>query len=392
MSGIIYLDENQQETGIEHFLPSLQDRGIDTVRLKELINRFDFTGAPIISKNSFEKGKAKFDRGVQSFLDESSLETEEGHCLRGRQYYLDVILGSSQEVINAVIVHTSRLEELIPITEFSDLTLDESLLALSLLDHKRHFSLIALTTLYEHMLNNPEFPVEVYNKHVRIAKQDIWNYYSFLLKGSVPTLLEPDEGVMVLSDLDLPKDTERDSGASKLVFREMDHAGQLVLYAGNLLRYDGEQKIDAVVNPLFGAVEIGYALQSIFDILGSDKIGDVYFIKYSLHREEHPVEEVREIREYVAKQLVERLQDLKGKRIFIIDDMYNRGTTLMNLRDFFRRYSQNTSMATVEVNYTYHKGRGDLDKCLSPRELMIPPIADWRYVREIEREIQARLK
>ena len=41
-------------------------------------------------------------------------------------------------------------------------------------------------------------------------------------------------------------------------------------------------------------------------------------------------------------------------------------------------------ISSVEINYQFQKSRGTLDNVLSPSQLFVPPIADWRYVREIE--------
>lgn len=390
MARIVYLDEEQGEVDIAHFLVSLQERGLDRQRLEKLIAELDFTGAPIIPARTFDAARESFDDGVQDFLDELVIKTGEGYCLRGRKYYLDVAAKEPAQVIEAVIRDTLRLQDLIKGFDFSDLSLDQASLALSLLDHKKHFSIIALTALYAHMLNDPDFPLDIYESFSRAAKHDINNYYSFLLEGIKPNPAHIDACELeVLKTLGFPKDTERESAASKLVLREMDHPGQIVLYAGNLLRWDGEQRIDAVVNPLFGAVEIGYALQSVLGALGIDKIVDVYFVRYSLHREGHDAIECNA--GHVPEQLTARMQDLAGRRIFIIDDMYNRGTTLTNLRDFFRQYSNDVFMGAVEMNHAYHEKRGSLGECLSPSELAVPPVAEWRYVKEIERIILSRV-
>ncbi len=392
MNQILYLDENQKETSCDVFLTPYEGEGIDVKRLKKLMRFFDFTGAPIVSSDSFNDLIQRFPSDARRYLEDSVLVTEEGICLRGRNYYLDIQLGNPRKVIEAVTRDIPILEDLISTLGASDLMLEDNILALTLLDYKRHFSLIALAALYEHMLNHSDFPVEAYERHLKVAEQDITNYYALLLGVRKPEVLALSQNSLsVLRDLEYPKQTERDSGASKLVFREMDHPGQLLLFAGNLLRWDGEQKIGVVVNPLFGAIEVGYALRAITEAIGVRKIDNVYFIKYSLHREGHAEIENGETQGHFPDQLKEELRNIGGRRVVIIDDMYNIGTTLRILRELFRRYSANLAVATVEMNYTYHRQKGDLERCLNPSELLVPPISDWRYVRNIERKIKNRL-
>jgi hypothetical protein len=193
MNRIRYLDENQREIDGEVFLSPIRQRVADPLRLNKLIHAFDFTGAPFVSQGAFNKTKIRFHKDVQNYLDVIVLQDQKRCYLRGRKYYLDVMIGDSKKLINTVVENILVLQELIQKIDYSALSLEEMILVLSLLDHKKHFSLIVLAGLYNHMLYDSDFPVTVYDKYEKVTKQDIENYYSFLLNGDLPELFKLDE-------------------------------------------------------------------------------------------------------------------------------------------------------------------------------------------------------
>lgn len=391
---IIYIDENGNKCEKSIFLDSFKERGIDTEKILQLINKFDYCGGFHLSEKEYLKTLQKLPREARIFL-ENATNTNEGVCyLRGDEYYLNIIFEDDIEMVrHKLIENTKKLQNLMPALEFrSNISLEEKILHSSLLDHKKHYSLAFLIGLYNHMLTDPDFDIETYKRFRDVCERDIDNYYRFLLAEKSPEIIDlNDEELNHSIYINPPKDTLEESGARRLIFREMDHPGQLILYSGNLFKKDGEKKVDVVVNPLAGAIEIGCGLKSIFNSLGIEKIDNIYFIWYSSKAKGHykPIT-TQSLKEYVPKKLIEEFENMKNKRIFLIDDNAFSGKSIRNIKDFLiQNYSSDVNLAVIEMAIIAARKRKEKGfPFLDLNELAVPVISNWRYINRVEEEVK----
>jgi len=179
-------------------------------------------------------------------------------------------------------------------------------------------------------------------------------------KPKLPTLAQP----------------KGESSARKMIIREMDHPMQILLFAGQILDQDKSGPIDFVVNPLSGALEIGYAIKSIYDMLEFRKVEDILLVKYSSYEEGDIVQSSLE--PFMPFQLQSDLDRINEKRILIIDDNAFSGETLMDLREMCFHYTTRVGIAAIEK-------RMDIDResIIKYEDLDIKPISKLRYIDRV---------
>lgn len=287
---ISYVNENGNRCEKSVFLSSFKERGINIEKILQLINKLDYCGGFQLSEEEYLGAMQKLPKEARTFLCNMVNINNGIAYLRGNEYYLNITLKNDVNLVkNKLIENTKELQDLISNLKLEpNPSLEQKILYSSLLDHKKHYSIVFLICLYNHMLTDPDFDLEIYKNFRDVCNRDINNYYRFLLTEISPEIINLSDGELEhLSYINLPEDTLRESGARRIIFREMDHPGQLILYSGNLLRKDGNNKIDIVVNPLTGAAEIGYGLRSIFSSLGIEKIDNIFFIWYSSKAKGH---------------------------------------------------------------------------------------------------------
>jgi hypoxanthine phosphoribosyltransferase len=171
---------------------------------------------------------------------------------------------------------------------------------------------------------------------------------------------------------------EGESTARKIIIREMDHPIQILFFAGHLLNEDEAIPIDFIVNTLSGATEIGYALKSIYSLLGINKIKDVFLLKFSKYGEADKPQPTLE--SFVPKQLVSELCFLRNKRLLIVDDNTFSGYTLYELKKMCEYYSDFVGIAAIERRTDITISEKQI---IEWADLNITPISKLRYIGKV---------
>ncbi|MFG0252521.1 MAG: hypothetical protein ACF8NJ_06570 [Phycisphaerales bacterium JB038] len=250
----------------------------------------------------------------------------------------------------------------------------EQAVVASLLDHQKHYAMSMLFGAYNALLvyerasraavakggDSGSVPAPIDNEllgeYQNFCDAAISNYYGFVLRDQSPEIAIPSNRVIEsFAGVTLPRRTPTGagSGPKKLVFRDFDHPGHLILYAANLLRVDGkENAFDCVINPLFGAIEIGFALRAIYGFLGLNKIRDVELIRFSRDDENeslmlHQHELTHFLPTFLEDDFLERVR--AAKRVLMIDDGVASGLTIAVLRWYFEsRLGRDVLISAVE--------------------------------------------
>jgi len=383
---IIYLQD------LEELVSSLNNKNIEKT-IFNLINFFDYAGGIVLPSSRFKNHVKMFSPKIQNMLETFINTKEDKTHLRSKEYYLNFSCNNEinkvrqkiPEKLNEIYDSLEHLESKIDLSNF-----ETRLLLAALYDHKKHYSMSIFNSYYLSLVKGDKIDLKNFESVEEICIQDIVDFYKLVLKGeAVKPQRHTKESLDFFSkELRMPEPTlpsvSKPLGeptARKIIIREMDHPIQIILFGGQLLREDGTKKIDFVVNPLSGALEIGYALKSIYELLGIDKIGEILLIKYSKYGEGDEIKE--NIEPFVPENKKRKLQQFKGRRILIIDDNTFTGNTLYELKEMCKSYSNNVGISAIER-------RTDIDekRKIEYEELDIKPISKLRYIEKVMRYIQ----
>lgn len=362
----------------------LGDIADELLRAKEY---FDYAGGVCLPKNIFDERSKLFPQAILTALKDLSNEKRGNAYLRSKKYYLNFIYEDNVEKIrerllenlSEVIEHINILSELELPSE-----LESKLMVTSILDLKKHYSMCVLNAFFTHMLKE-HLDIQIYESAKESCIKDISNFYQFLFTGNLGEQGKPSEDILTTfkNALLVPSPTPPtiyaplgESSATKMIIREMDHPMQIIFFAGSLLNQDMGGTIDFVVNPLSGALEIGYALKAIYTVLGVDKIDDVLLIKYSHYGEDNGIQS--SLTPFVPPQLINEVNKIKNRRVLIIDDNTFSGETLYNLKEICSLYTPKVGIASIErrtdIKEPQKIGFEDLD---------IKPISKLRYIGRV---------
>jgi len=399
---IAYIDSAGNKVDKRVFLEPLRTEIEDISHIERLVNAYDYTGTISLPIANYETLINHFPNCIKSFIADSTNLNGGRAYLRGRNYYLHIVENNDKERVFERLLKGLCLlqEQLENMPDSNSLTDEELFVASSVLDHRKHYSMAVLNLFFENAIKHPENQYlnrDNYKNFKDITISSIEDYYSFMLrsenhKSKKQTFKECD--MELVKRMELPKDSVKEeteeaiSGASKIIVREMDHPAQIILYAGNMLKHDGKCPIDITVNPLKGATEIGYGLKSVFDNLNIYKIQNIILLKYSHYDNNEP--DTKDIANYMPQFLLPDLQQLRNKRVFIIDDNGWSGLSLRRIREMLSQYSDDINLAVIERAVdSIQKLREAGKPYLRPEELAIPAIAKLRHVDAINRELIA---
>jgi adenine/guanine phosphoribosyltransferase-like PRPP-binding protein len=389
---ITYLDRNGKKVELDYFFDNLSTFKVNSKRVEGLIKRMDYTGNICLTKEEYSRSKYFFDANHQKMLDGLVVMHNERVYLRGNAYHLHISIGDNVEKIRTQILDNlaeiSNLELKLQ-NAGSGMDLPCSALCSSFLDHLKHYAMCMTFGVYNAMLTDKSIPKEEFDNLCSFCNEAIHNYYSFMLGyDSLRFANVPNDSVAIFKQIELPKDTpdSRQAGSKKLVFRDLDHPGQIMLYAISTIRHDKKkQEIDVVINPLFGSIEVGYALRSICELMDVPKIKGVHFIRYSRYGERHPLDITREpLQKFVPECLVRDFEDAVSNprsRVVLIDDALFKGQTVSALTTYIdAKYGKKIEFSAVEIDERY----------INPEDLVIPAIA-MRSILPIQKIIKSAL-
>lgn len=437
-----------------HFLDVYNSYGVHVERLQNLIERMDYTGNTKLTNSEYKSAQTclKNESALQS-IDRLVYRNSESRVVytRGRDYHLHLTSGDGI-VQEKVVLELIRQRILRNVCDLGALKLEltktprelseiEQALVATVLEHQKHYAMImlfgAFNSLlayerpirneygekhlsrdnYEMLLYQPPLERKVLLEYFEFCQVAIRNYYEFLIADQLPKVASPSQSVLdSFRHLVLPRQVENKlgigpelgTGPKKLTFRDFDHAGQLVLFAGNVLMHDGDNPpIDSVISPLFGSIEIGFGLKAIFDSLGIDKVRNVRLIRFSRHDERDSLdieneEFTRFIPTFMEREFLDEL-DESEKRIVMIDDGISTGLTLVVLQRYFSSKLNNfVEIAAVEKDLTRtyrdscgidlkYESRGKKETFIKYDDLVIPPIAQ-RSINPIPEIIKKALE
>lgn len=349
----------------------------------QMITYFDYAGGVALPVSMFQEEARKLNPKQKNTLETLVNECEGKVHLRSRRYYIHPLEKNKERVRKLVRDYEQEISD--NIDELGDIDapeIERRLTISALLDHKKHYGLIMLNLFFGQLLKG-EVNLEMYENVKGACIADVENYYKFLMTGKLGKQgVYSGETREKFSRVVLPSDTEPsllnpegEKATRKMIIREMDHPLQILLFAGQLLDQDKPGQIEVTVNPLSGAIEIGYALRSIYTELGIEKIKDVVLMKYSRYAEG---DTERDIESCVPQALKGEIEKLRNHRIMIIDDNTFTGTTLKNLRDMMQRLTNDIGIAAIE---RISKIEGP--RAIEYEELNIKPISKLRYVGNV---------
>jgi len=382
MPSIIYLrDPKELITAL-----NLGEKG--TSDLLRSMDYFDYAGGIIIPEKTASDKLRSFPRELSDVLLGLG-HLHEGHIhFRSGRYYLNFSQNNNTDAIRVLIPEyiqeMSDAIERVRESNHEDDSLETRMLGLSILDHKKHYSMCILSAMFYHMLQD-EVSIDIYQRAKGICIDDINNFYHYLITGNLigqgrisDDILKEFRHSIKFPPATPPSTfkTEGEPSARKVIIREMDHPMQITLFSGEVLSEESNDPIDFIVNPLNGALEIGYALKTIFSISGKDKVRDVFLVKYSKYAD--AAERAISLRPFVPVQLVEETDMLLGKRLVIIDDNVFTGETLDDLRKMCMAYSSQVEIAAVE-----RLTDKPTKRAINFDDLDFKPISKLRYIERV---------
>ncbi|HLC75166.1 MAG TPA: phosphoribosyltransferase family protein, partial [Candidatus Nanoarchaeia archaeon] len=321
-----------------------------------MLDYFDYAGGVALPRMTFYKHISSLSIGLQEEVLLLAHEHRGIVHLRADNYYLNFRHDADVHSLRTKLVELQQqMDGVVHNLEGRSFeSLEDKLIVSSVLDHKKHYALCMFNALFGHALSR-EVNLSTYRSVQQGCIEDVGNYYRFILTGEVGKQGHYEqEAYDTFKTIDMPKSrvfatpigTIRESSAEKIIMREMDHPAQILLFAGQVIDQDKHGSFDFVVNPLAGALEIGYALKAIYETLGIPKVNDVLLVKYSKHGEGHQSE--RSLEQSVPLQLRGDLERIRGKRLCVIDDNTFSGETLKAVREMCRLYSDNVAIAAIE--------------------------------------------
>ncbi len=361
----------------------------ETKEILKMLKYYDYAGGIKISENSFNKQLDKFPNRIKKYLESISNKNNGTTYLRSKKYYLNIIEKDNlDKVLPLMTKYLNEVSEVIMDinSDYAD-TLESKLLLSSILDHKKHYDMAIFNSFFFHMLDK-ELDLSLYEEAKNNCVKDISNYYQFLLTQELGEQSSFSEEIIDIFQkrIIFPKakdptefKPEGEPAARKMLIREMDHPMQILLFAGQLLRQDKTDMIDFVVNPLYGALEIGYALKSIYSIKNIEKINNIFLIKYSRYGED---DSPSTIKKYIPQQIIGETNELIGKRIMVVDDNVFSGNTLFDIKEMLKEYSGNIEVAAIERITDM-----EVERKINYDELAIKPVSKLRYIERVLKNV-----
>lgn len=381
-----------------HLLKPLQERCVEN--LEQFVDRMDVSGNISLCLQEYSESLAKLPQDVSRVVDYIAYKNEKPGkeprvCLRGIEYYLYAKHDEVRHLIRADIISNMELLGSLEGFEFpksNTLLIAEKAVYASILDHIKHFSMNIACGIYYGMFYDKNLTEDLFVAANNYCAKTIGDYYKFVLAKEQPTIEKiPDNLLEAYASVELPphKPLAKSGkwGGRKMNVRDLDHPGNILLYAGQFL--DLDDCLDLVVNPLFGSFEVGHAINEICATFNHHAVNRTSVIRYSLYEEQHN-RDIRgvSISTFVPPELIKSFEASfadKPEKVVIIDDGISSGDTVLGLAEYLKEnYDSNPGISAVE--YDYEKNPSILF-----HELMIPAIAR-RPTRIVSRTIRRNIR
>jgi hypothetical protein len=303
---VIYFDKNERPIDPKTFLEIYRPHGIDTDTLNYILQRYDYSGNVGLTHQEYESGMSGYSLKTQKLIESlvHKNNTHKSIYLRGRSYYagmntLKIQKNETHYDVRDRIANTlSKLEgsreRLVEELEI-ERSMEGKLLGLGVLDHRRHLGISLYGVMHRIKLENKDVNINFYNMSEEFTRNNTTDFYQYLFGLNSPKLSElPNDLINFFRTGQIPDEQGQfifETTQRNMAYREFDNPALIAYYSGNVLQNDtGKGDISLVINPLFGATEIGHALLGIYTPLGIQKINEVGLMRYSLYSTEIPPE------------------------------------------------------------------------------------------------------
>ena len=335
----------------EEYLSSISDPQIRE-RATHFSYRTDAVGRSRISEE--EWGKAAFKLGDLADLVERNTARHAGDVVfRSNNYFLGHTLfgifgeeakKEGEKVASEIALRFKENEGLVArLASKGDVSgdIDLQIPIFSVLDHQKQYALILMKNVYTVMRKTDKAggkPDEViskedFNNLFQLCQDTVSAVYRFILTGEVILIDYKSDLVEKLTNK-LEFHDWRDS------WREMDDPTKILIYTVNAMQ-NIDKKVDLIVNPFSGGMELGYAFRGITAALGRDVVRDVLLLKFSMHGDDddlvdYPKEQWFE--QLVSGGIPRLIRDEAREKLLvnyglIIDDNTTSKQTLAQIRE-----------------------------------------------------------
>ncbi len=291
-------------------------------RLRDLYNRTDNLGRLI--GTDLESLKTSKSRYKNIFF------------WRGISYYMGLRLSPLDKLSYLAKdereVKSDLLESIIQIDDLLENEMEETGdLTYSLLDHQRNNFLVIFKSYFSQLFSDPGL-IEYFQPMVEMLSEAVSNLYYFCL--SKPPIFNHLNNKL-LSDL-LPW-IKLDHSSW---WRELDDPLKILFYSANVIE-ERRKPFEVVINPFSGALELGFALKTVSEILNNPVVNDIVFFDYSVY-DRGKIIDISESADEILSDIIQgsfpkpladsSMSRMWGKESFILDDNLTTGKTLFGMK------------------------------------------------------------
>ena len=310
----------------------------------DIADVFDITGAQKITLPdaiAIMNDLAIHKKVRQAFASFASVKTEGNQqvvFLRGRLYY-ELLSETNGEGVYIHLVEIAKALASFSVSGNRKLSDHQRVSLLCLLDHGKAYALRLLNTEIEHGFTHDNG--EHILAYTNAAQGLVDNYYRTLLrldrKPYHPYVLPVSHQL-----------THQEQVAFVDLMREMDQPLPIlaqVNYITELMKKSG-RKYDYIINPFYGAAELGFALRCMMEIKGLEPLPEIIPVRFS-------GKNAREERKQSYIFLRQLRHSIINKSLLAFDDNSGTGITLRKLKEELEQYSPSVvDIAVVQVGTT----------------------------------------
>ncbi|MFO8016919.1 MAG: hypothetical protein R6U32_07505 [Candidatus Woesearchaeota archaeon] len=321
----------------------------DEKTLSELpifVEHIHYTGNVFISREDFERSIASIPEDVAEELKNNVIFTNEKVFLRGHNYYLPGARDAHKSKLQKLFSNMFILNDLIPeVKNRVEDDLTSRLIVSSVFDHLKNYSMILFNGFYRDYLKKGKVNGDIATLMGMCSK--FVDYYYSLITSVSRRFTKFDEST--IRDL-MGKASEQDYSKLSHFYREMDHPARILLQSANITNL-ARTKYDVVVNPLSGAVELGFALDTISKNANIPRVCDILPVEYSGYKA--VANKINNFDDFVREAILPIYHDTaictEFMPFLILDDNIGSGQTMKNLLDLFCEKYQHIHTSVIEA-------------------------------------------